>query len=166
PENRVVVLEYLRTITGSEENHFRILRLLHSLKIWDLPVAFSLFESCTPEPEKYWFDILNILEDTLNYIYDWSVKQIDRFLAIEADRAEGGSSSMYDHQMGNCLEKMFTLNRDKSFAYTIEYIKKLIAENVKKIEINTEEFYGDGVYDMYDFDRDHTHNTKELLFKL
>ena len=166
PENRVVVLEYLRTITGSEENHFRILRLLHSLKIWDHPVAFSLFESCTPEPEKYWFDILNILEDTLNYNYDWSVKQIDRFLAIEADRAEGGSSSMYDHQMGNCLEKMFTLNRAKSFAYTIEYIKKLIAENVKKIEINTVEFYGDGVYDMYDFDRDHTHNTKELLFKL
>lgn len=166
PENRVLVSNYLQTLPPSDEKNSRVLRLLHSVKKWDHPVAFSLFESCTPEPEKNWFDILHILEDTLEYDFDWSLKQIYRFLVIEADRAEGGGSSMYDHQMGNCLKKMFELDRSASFTYTVGFIKKLITINVEKIEIDTEEFYYDGVYDLYDFDRDHTHNTKELLLQL
>lgn len=166
PENRIVVSDYLQSLPPSDENNSRVLRLLHSMKRWDYSVAFSLFESCTPDPEKNWFDILNILEDTFEYDFDWTLKQIDRFLVIEADRVEGRSSSMYDHQMGNCLKKMFKQDRVKSFAYAIEFIRKLIAVSVEKIEIDSSEFYHDAVYDLYDFDRDHTHNTKELLLQL
>lgn len=166
PENRVAVVGYLQTVPLSDEKNSSVLRLLNSMKKWDYPVAFSLFESCTPEPEKNWFDILNILEDTLEYNFDWTLNQIDRFLVIEADRSEGRSSSMYDHQMGNCLKKMFRLDGAKSFSYTIEFIGKLIAANIEKIEIDTSVFYYDGAYDLYDFDRDHTHNTKELCLQL
>ncbi len=166
PENRIAVLQYLLTIPPSDQNNAHALRLLHSVKKWDDPMAFSLFENCTPEPEKNWFDILHILEDAAEYDYQWTLKQIDRFLVIEADRAEGGSSSMYDHQMGNCLKKLFTIDQVNSFSYSIKFIKKLIAASVEKIEIDTSLFYHDAVYDLYNFDRDHTHNTKELILKL
>lgn len=166
PENRAIVLKYLETLSPSEERNFRVVRILHSMKKWDHPLAFTLFESFTPEPEKNWFDILRILEDTIEYNYDWTAKQIDRFLLIEADRAEGGGSSMYDHQMGNCLKKMFSREPGKSFNYAIKHIKNLVSESVAKIGISTTELYPDGVYDLYDFDRHDTHNTKELLLQL
>ncbi len=164
-ENRVLVIDYLDTLPSSEEKNYRVLRLLHSLKKWDYPLAFSVFESCTTDPEKHWFDILNILETTLEYDYDWTVKQIERYLTLEADRSEGGSSSMYDHQMGSCLKKMFEIDRGKAFNFAIEFIKKLIKKNVELIKIDTLDFYQDGAYDLYDFERDHSHNTKELMLQ-
>lgn len=166
PESRKSVLEYLNTLPESGDRDFKILRIMHSLKKWDEPLAFTLFEKSTTNPEKSWYDILSHLEEALDYNYEWSVHQINKLFFIRADTDQGAGSSLYEHNMGNCLKKMFVLNAGKSFQFAVEHIAALVTESAAKIEVDTSELFYDGVYDMYDMDRDHIHNTKELLYQL
>lgn len=166
PESRKPVLEYLNTLPESEDRDFKVLRIMHSLKKWDEPLSFTLFEKCTTNPEKSWYDILSHLEEALDYNYEWSVDQINKLFFIKADKEQGAGSSMYEHNMGNCLKKMFALNAGKAFQFSVKHITTLVNDSAGKIEVDTSKLFYDGVYDMYDFDRDHIHNTKELLYQL
>jgi hypothetical protein len=165
PENRTIVLAYLEKLPASEERNFRVLRFLWQLKIWDQPNAFALFESCTVNPVKNWYDALHILEDTLDYNFKWSLQQINRFLT-HTESIQSGHADMYEHQMENCLKKMFKLDAEASFEFAIRLTKDKISDSIQKYEIGTDEFYTDAVYDLYDYQADHSHDTPELLLKL
>lgn len=164
PEERDTVLVYLASLGEFDNKNEVILRLLMSLKIWDLPLGFELFEKHAYPIGEDEFVFTHLLEDAIDFNFLWSIEQITRL--YEQPLADRNIENLNAHGRIKLLEKMFEIDYMAYFDFSLSHIHKIIEEEGTWEVNNTEVVLTDNFFDRFDDEEDHISDDGLMMYKL
>ncbi|MDB5199171.1 MAG: hypothetical protein JWO92_1134 [Chitinophagaceae bacterium] len=166
-KNRKSALDYLFKLKRFENDSNKVLWIMLGLKKWDYSVAIDVFEKYIGDIKDDWYTRLSLIEDAVDYNYDWSLKQLRIVLEHEPDNTHN-QNSMYEYHICNILDKLSKNDKERFFEFGIEIVVQNISKKLQHIANDKEEeFYlYDPVYGSFNLSKDYRDDEDNKLLKL
>lgn len=155
PQKRKSICKFLLNCSQFEGKHRFIFRLLYSVKEWDIPEAFQLFEKYEDEARQDRFGYYKILEDALKFNIDWVIQKykLHCLEKIEAVKSTN-DKPQFEHQDEELLKKLFEVDVEKAFNLALDVVKRI---SDKTSSEDKSELYIDLGFWLFDYER-HSHS--------
>lgn len=165
PETGKLVCKFLREGLDFEGRPGVIFRLLYFIKDWDNQDAIWLFEENEAEAVKDRFGYYKILEDASFFNIEWVLITYKKLCLqkIKEPRDLGSTRDIFAHEDEELFKKLFALNPNKAFDFTLDVTQVLIDDNSW---LDKTKLYGDSVYMWYSFDKGQSYSNEFLLNQL
>ena len=160
PDSRQTVNRYLLNMLPFEENARVMTRLIYSIKKWDHPEAFLLYEKYKLEIEEDIFGFSHILEDILHYNPDWVIMKFG--LWLDTLLSENETKKHIDYNINKLYETIAKTKPEQVIDLGLRFIKKKIDQRKFRYKDNTLQLFEDSEFHFYDHDKERHGGTKEI----
>ncbi|MBN3583382.1 hypothetical protein JYB64_13370 [Algoriphagus aestuarii] len=162
PESGKLVCKFLGETPDFQGRPGFIFKVLYFLKDWDNEDAILLFEENEVEANRDRFGYYKILEDAAHFRMDWVLTTYKKlcFQKIEEPREPGSTKDIFTHDDEELYKKLFKVNPDKAFDFTLKVTQKLIDDNSW---LDKTKFYGDSIYMWYNYEKGQSYSNEFLL---
>ena len=168
PEERILVLNYIKKAPEFEDKAQKVSLILFNLKVWDNTIAKELFSEYSDSIERDDnFGYYKILEDASKYDFEWAVniyrKKIHKKLSLVTNKPREEFPFSYEEKQ--LMKKLFLANSAKAFDFYLEIIKSVIekTKQVRQAE-NKDSFYIDYAFLMYSYKNSLRGNDYQLIY--
>jgi hypothetical protein len=165
PKNRQSVCIFLLNCSKFEGKSNFIFRLLPHIKEWDIPVAFKLFEKHEVEIGTDRFLSYNILEDALNFNFDWVIQKYKTHCLNKIEAIKNPNEKPhFEHQDEKLFKKMFEVDTIKALDFALDIIKRISAKTSGE---DKSKLYIDLAFWLFDYESDnHSHGCANIYHLL
>ncbi len=163
--NALPALEYLKITKHLPDKNITIIRFLSSLKKWEHKIAFELFEQHFETLSPPWFYVLEILEASANYNFEWSINQFKKIFNTQHSNLPNRHTHD-EYQVKKYFETLKTINNDKFFNFGLIFIKEIVQKSITLIQVDTTKIYQDGKFDLFDFNKENHYDLEDEIYQL
>jgi len=141
-------------------------QMLYSLKIWDSPVIFSLYEKYRETIQKDVFIFVQVLENIIPFNMDYVCKEFFEFTQIRNLQSSDESNHNDLFHLNDLFDKILISDINKGVTLGFAILKDQIVSYTLKYKIDTTIIYNDNLYNFYDHDRSTNHGSQEEIYSL